>query len=136
MYAVGECVQHRGKTFGLVAPLLAQARVCAASLAERGARPYSTASDATQLKVSGIDVFSAGNYEPGAGCESLVLRDPKRGIYKRLVIQQDRIRGAVLYGDTRDSGWYLQLIKDGSNIQAFRDELLFGKPAEQAAGAA
>ena len=136
VYAVGECVQHRGKTFGLVAPLLAQARVCAASLAERGARPYSTASDATQLKVSGIDVFSAGNYEPGAGCESLVLRDPKRGIYKRLVIQQDRIRGAVLYGDTRDSGWYLQLIKDGSNIQAFRDELLFGKPAEQAAGAA
>lgn len=136
IYAVGECVQHRGRTFGLVAPLLAQARVCAASLAERGARGYSAAQDATQLKVSGIDVFSAGNYEQGAGCESLVLRDAKRGIYKRLVIQHDRIRGAVLYGDTRDSGWYLQLIKDGSDIRAFRDELLFGKPAEQAAGAA
>jgi NAD(P)H-dependent nitrite reductase small subunit len=136
IYAVGECVQHRGRTFGLVAPLLAQARVCAASLAERGARGYSAAQDATQLKVSGIDVFSAGNYEPGTGCESLVLRDAKRGIYKRLVIQHDRIRGAVLYGDTRDSGWYLQLIKDGSDIRSFRDELLFGKPAEQAAGAA
>jgi NAD(P)H-dependent nitrite reductase small subunit len=136
IYAVGECVQHRARTFGLVAPLLAQARVCAASLAERGARGYSAAQDATQLKVSGIDVFSAGNYEQGAGCESLVLRDAKRGVYKRLVIQDDRIRGAVLYGDTRDSGWYLQLIKDGSDIRAFRDELLFGKPAEQAAGAA
>jgi nitrite reductase (NADH) large subunit len=136
IYAVGECIQHRGRTFGLVAPLLAQARVCAASLAERGARGYSSVQDATQLKVSGIDVFSAGNYEPGTGCESLVLRDAKRGVYKRLVIQHDRIRGAVLYGDTRDSGWYLQLIKDGSDIRAFRDELLFGKPAEPAAGAA
>jgi nitrite reductase (NADH) large subunit len=136
IYAVGECVQHRGRTFGLAAPLLAQARVCAASLAERGSRGYSAAQDATQLKVGGIDVFSAGNYEQGGGCESLVLRDVKRGIYKRLVIQHDRIRGAVLYGDTRDSGWYLQLIKDRSDIRAFRDELLFGKPAEQAAGAA
>jgi nitrite reductase (NADH) large subunit len=65
-----------------------------------------------------------------------VLRDAKRGVYKRLVIQHDRIRGAVLYGDTRDSAWYLQLIKDRSDIRAFRDELLFGKPAEPAAGAA
>ena len=136
IYAVGECIQHRGRTFGLVAPLLAQARVCAASLAERGARGYSSVQDTTQLKVSGIDVFSAGNYGPGTGCESLVLRDARRGVYKRLVIQHDRIRGAVLYGDTRDSGWYLQLIRDGSDIRAFRDELLFGKPAEPAAGAA
>jgi nitrite reductase (NADH) large subunit len=133
IYAVGECVQHRGRTFGLVAPLLAQARVCAASLAERGARGYRTTHESTQLKVSGIEVFSAGNYEGGPGSESLVLRDTQRGVYKRLVIERDRVRGAVLYGDTRDSGWYLQLIKDGSNIQPFRDELLFGKPAVTAA---
>jgi nitrite reductase (NADH) large subunit len=128
IYAIGECVQHRGKTFGLVAPLLEQARVCATYLAERGTRGYRASQLSTQLKVSGIHVFSAGNYHAGPGAESLVLRDPKRGIYKRLVIEQDRIRGAVLYGDVRDSGWYLDLMNEGRNIHAFRDQLLFGAP--------
>ena len=128
IYAVGECVQHRGKTFGLVAPLLEQARICAAYLAERGTRGYRSSQLSTQLKVSGIHVFSAGNHLPGPGAESLVLRDPKRGIYKRLIIEQDRIRGAVLYGDVRDSGWYLDLMNEGRSIQAFRDQLLFGAP--------
>jgi nitrite reductase (NADH) large subunit len=128
IYAIGECVQHRGKTFGLVAPLLEQARVCATYLAERGTRGYRTSHPSTQLKVSGIQVFSAGNHHAGPGSESLVLRDPKRGIYKRLVIEQDKIRGAVLYGDVRDSGWYLVLMNEGRNIHAFRDQLLFGAP--------
>jgi nitrite reductase (NADH) large subunit len=128
IYAIGECVQHRGKTFGLVAPLLEQARVCATYLAERGTRGYRTSQPSTQLKVSGIHVFSAGNHHAGPGSESLVLRDPKRGIYKRLVIEQDKIRGAVLYGDVRDSGWYLDLMNEGRNIHAFRDQLLFGAP--------
>jgi NAD(P)H-dependent nitrite reductase small subunit len=131
IYAIGECVQHRGKTFGLVAPLLEQARVCATYLAERGTRGYRTSQPSTQLKVSGIHVFSAGNYQAGPGSESLVLRDPKRGIYKRLVIEQDRIRGAVLYGDVRDGGWYLDLMNEGRNIQALRDQLLFGAPRPQ-----
>jgi nitrite reductase (NADH) large subunit len=134
VYAVGECVQHRGKTFGLVAPLLAQARVCAASLAERGTRGYYSNNDSTQLKVSGIDVFSAGNYAGGPGCETLVLRDAKQGIYKRLVIERDRICGAVLYGDTRDSAWYLKLINERQDIQSLRDGLLFGRPESQTAG--
>ena len=128
IYAIGECVQHRGKTFGLVAPLLEQARVCATYLAERGTRGYRASQPSTQLRISGIHVFSAGNHHAGPGVESLVLRDPKRGIYKRLVIEQDKIRGAVLYGDVRDSGWYLDLMNEGRNIQALRDQLLFGAP--------
>ena len=131
IYAIGECVQHRGKTFGLVAPLLEQARVCATCLAERGTRGYCASQPSTQLKITGIDVFSAGNFESGPGSESLVLRDPKRGIYKRLVIEQDKIRGAVLYGDIRDSDWYLDLMNEGRDIRAFRDELLFGAPQSQ-----
>jgi nitrite reductase (NADH) large subunit len=128
IYAIGECVQHRGKTFGLVAPLFEQARVCASYLAERGTRGYCASPPSTQLKVTGINVFSAGNCDARPGSESLVLRDPKRGIYKRLVIEQDKIRGAVLYGDVRDGGWYLDLMKEGRNIHSFRDELLFGAP--------
>jgi NAD(P)H-dependent nitrite reductase small subunit len=128
IYAVGECVQHRGKTFGLVAPLMEQARVCATYLAERGTRGYRVSQQPTQLKVSGIHVFSAGNHDAGPGRESLVLRDAKRGVYKRLVIEQDRIRGAVLYGDVRDSAWYLDLMNEERNVHAFRDELLFGAP--------
>ena len=128
VYAVGECVQHRGKTFTLEAPLLEQARVCATCLAERSSRGYRGSQAATQMRVTGINVFSAGNFAAGPGSESLVLRDPKRGIYKRLVIERDKIRGAVLYGDVRDSGWYLELIEEGRDIQAFRDELLFGAP--------
>jgi NAD(P)H-dependent nitrite reductase small subunit len=128
IYAIGECVQHRGKTFGLVAPLFEQARVCATYLAERGIRGYRASPPSTQLKITGIDVFSAGNCDARPGSESLVLRDAKRGIYKRLVIEQDKIRGAVLYGDVRDSGWYLDLMKEDRNIRSFRDELLFGAP--------
>ena len=128
IYAVGECVQHRGKIFGLVAPLLEQARVCAAHLAERGTRGYRESPLSTQLRITGINVFSAGNVDTGPGVESLVLRDPKRGIYKRLVISEDRIRGAVLYGDVRDSAWYLDLMNAGRDIHTFRDELLFGAP--------
>ncbi len=111
-----------------MAPLFEQARVCATYLAERGTRGYRGSPPSTQLKVTGIDVFSAGNCEARPGSESLVLRDPKRGIYKRLVIERDKIRGAVLYGDVRDSGWYLDLMKEGRNIHSFRDQLLFGVP--------
>jgi NAD(P)H-dependent nitrite reductase small subunit len=126
IYAVGECVQHRDTTFGLVVPLWDQARVCAAYLAERGARRYRTSSYSTQLKVSGIDVFSAGDYAEGRGRESLVLRDPKRGVYKRLVLEGDKICGAVLYGDIRDGNWYFEMINERRDIGAVRAQLLFG----------
>ncbi|HEY6457778.1 MAG TPA: nitrite reductase small subunit NirD [Steroidobacteraceae bacterium] len=126
IYAVGECVQHRDSTFGLVAPLWEQARVCAAHLAERGVRRYGGSQVSTQLKVSGVKVFSAGDLQGGATSESLVLRDPRRGIYKRLLIEDNKVRGAVLYGDTGDGSWYFDLINEGRDVGSVRDTLLFG----------
>jgi nitrite reductase (NADH) large subunit len=127
IYAVGECVQHRGSTYGLVAPLFEQARVCAMQLAEAGTARYRGSKTATQLKVTGIDVFSAGEDTDSALGETLVLRDPRRGIYKRLVLVDNRVRGAVLYGDTRDGAWYFDLIKEGRDIGPLRDRLLLGE---------
>lgn len=134
VYAVGECVQHRNSTYGLVAPLWDQARVCAAYLAERGVRRYGGSRVSTHLKVSGIQVFSAGDFNPGESSESLVMRDPKRGVYKHLLLEGGKVRGAVLYGDTADSGWYFDLINEGREVGALRDRLLFGESAA-AAGA-
>ena len=126
IYAVGECVQHRDSTFGPVAPLREQARVCAAYLAERGVRRYGGSPVSSQLKARGVEVFSAGDLQGGAASESLVLRDPRRGIYKRLLIEDNKVRGAVLYGDTGDGSWYFDLINEGRDVGAVRDTLLFG----------
>jgi NAD(P)H-dependent nitrite reductase large subunit/NAD(P)H-dependent nitrite reductase small subunit len=127
VYAVGECVQHRNATYGLVAPLWEHARVCAAHLAELGHARYSGSKVSTQLKVTGIDVFSAGDFLGGDGAEDLVLRDARRGIYKRLVIKDNKIRGAVLFGDARDGNWYYELMNQGADIGSLRDKLLFGE---------
>jgi len=129
IYAVGECVQHRGVTFGLVAPLWEQAKVCATQLAGKGLRGYRSTHHPTQLKVGGIDLFSAGDCTDRPGCESLVMRDPARGIYRRLILEQDRLRGAVLYGDIRSGRWYTDLIRQGGDVSAMREQLLFGEPA-------
>ena len=134
IYAVGECVQHRNHTFGLVAPLWEQARVCAAHLAEVGVSRYRSSLTPTQLKVTGIDLYSVGDFSGADGTEALVLRDPRRGIYKRLVIGDNKLRGAVLYGDARDGAWYRDLVAGGRDITHLRDHLLFGPaPAEEAA---
>ncbi len=126
IYAVGECVQHRDNTFGLVAPLWEQARVCATHLAELGVSRFRGSFTSTQLKVTGIDLFSAGDFLGGPGTESLVMRDAKRGVYKRLVLKNDKVCGAVLYGDVKDGPWYLDLMTQQSDIGPFRDKLLFG----------
>ncbi len=126
IYAVGECVQHRNQTFGLVAPLWEQARVCAIHLAEVGVSRYRGTLPATQLKVAGIEVYSAGEFAGGDGAEALVLQDHRNGIYKRLLIQNNRLRGAVLYGDARDGSWYFDLMSAGRDIGGMRDRLLFG----------
>jgi nitrite reductase [NAD(P)H] large subunit len=138
VYAVGECVQHRNTVFGLVAPLWEQARVCAAHLAEVGVRRFRGALPATQLKVAGIEVYSAGDLSESAGGESLVLRDHRRGIYRRLVVRNDRLQGAVLFGDARLGSWYFELMTSGADIGALREQLLFGPdgPADGRAGAA
>jgi nitrite reductase (NADH) large subunit len=127
IYAVGECVSHRGIAYGLVAPLFEQAKVCANHLAQHGIGTYKGSVTSTKLKVTGIDVFSAGNFTGGPGCDDIVLHDPSGGVYKRLVLEGERLVGACLYGDTADGAWYFQLIKDGQDIHAVRDHLMFGQ---------
>ena len=127
IYAIGECVQHRGATYGLVAPLFEQARVCANHLAELGFARYSGSVTSTKLKVTGIDLFSAGDYLGGAGTDEMVFKDAACGVYKKLVLKDNRVAGAVLYGDTIDGPWYFQLMKDGTDIRHLRENLLFGQ---------
>jgi nitrite reductase (NADH) large subunit len=129
IYAVGECVQHRNSTYGLVAPLFDQARVCATHLAEFGIGHYVGSMVSTQLKVTGIDLFSAGDFVGTPTSEALVMRDARKGIYKRIVIENNKVRGAVLYGDVRDSAWYMELMTQGRDVGPLRDKLLFGQKA-------
>ncbi len=126
VYAVGECVQHRRATFGLVAPIWEQAKVCAAHLAGAGHRRYVQQASPTRLKVTGIELYSVGDFMGGEGSEDLVLRDARRGVYKRLVLDGPRLTGAVLYGDVQDGPWYFDLIQRGADISAMRHTLLFG----------
>ena len=127
IYAVGECVQHRGACYGLVAPLFEQAKVVANHLAEFGIGRYAGSQTSTKLKVTGIDLFSAGDFTGGADTEELLFQDAARGVYKKIVVKDNRITGAVLYGDTVDGSWYFQLLRDGTPIADFRDNLLFGQ---------
>ena len=124
--AVGECVEHDGQVYGLVAPLWDMCRSLADGLLARE-NPYRAAATSTKLKVAGLDVFSAGNFSGGDGCEDIVLRDAARGVYKRVVLKDDRVVGAVLYGDTADGGWYFDLIRKGENVAASRDVLIYGQ---------
>jgi nitrite reductase (NADH) large subunit len=136
IYAVGECVQHRGNTYGLVAPLWEQARVCAAHLAERGVTRYRGSQPNSQLKVSGIEVFSAGDHGKQAAAETIRYSDRAAGIYRRLWLRDNRLQAAVLFGDTRNSGWYAKLIEQQQDISALRETLLLGTPPEPEADAA
>ncbi|MFZ2727216.1 MAG: FAD-dependent oxidoreductase [Methylococcaceae bacterium] len=128
IYAVGECVQHRGDTFGLVAPLYEQAKVCANHLSYHGVADYITLPTATKLKVTGINLFSVGDYLGDKQCEQLIFTDKDLGIYKKLVLKDNQLMGAVLYGDTADGSWYSELLEQKINISAIREQLIFGKP--------
>ncbi|MBY6160074.1 nitrite reductase large subunit NirB [Mameliella alba] len=134
IFAVGECVELDGQLFGLVAPLYDQAKVVAAGLLDTPAA-FVPKELSTKLKVTGCDLFSAGDFAEGEGREDIVFRDPARGVYKRLVIEGDRLVGAVMYGDTADSNWFFGLIKDGTDISDMRETLIFG-PAYQGGGQA
>jgi nitrite reductase (NADH) large subunit len=127
IYAVGECVSHRGTAYGLVAPLFEMAKVCANHLSRMGIGRYEGSVVSTKLKVTGIDLFSAGNFVGGADTEEIVLHDAVGGVYKKLVIRNDRIIGGVMYGDTVDGSWYLQLLRDKQNVAELRDHLMFGQ---------
>lgn len=125
IFGLGECVEHDRQLFGLVAPLYDQARVLAATLLGQPAA-FQPVQTATKLKVTGVDLFSAGDFADAPGREDIVFRDPGRGMYKRLVLEGDRLLGAVIYGDTADGAWFFDLIKQGKDITDLRDTLIFG----------
>ena len=127
VYSVGECVQHRGQAYGLVAPLFEQAKVCANHLAQLGYSRYLGSVTSTKLKVTGIDLFSAGDFIGDDTTENIVMKDVARGVYKKIVIKDNKIQGAVLYGDTVDGAWYFQLLRDNTDITDIRDHLMFGQ---------
>jgi nitrite reductase (NADH) large subunit len=126
IFALGECAEIAGQTFGLVAPLYEMAGVAAAQLTGDGAANFTPSATATKLKVTGINLFSAGDFAEGKDREEIVLRDAARGIYKRLVLKDNKLIGAVFYGDTSDSAWFFDLVKRGTDITAMRETLIFG----------
>ena len=136
IYAVGECVQHRKAVYGLVAPLYEQAGVCANHLAGHGTTRYPGSIVSTRLKVTGVELFSAGNFLGGDGTRDQVYTDRKRGIYKRLVLRNGRLEGAILYGDAADGGWYFDLMQQRADVARYRDRLVFGRRYAEAAAAA
>ncbi len=126
IHAIGECAEHRGACYGLVEPAYEQARVLARRLAGENVA-YSGSVLATNLKVSGVSVFSAGDFMAAtAGADEIVLNDPGLGVYKKLVVANDRLIGAVLFGDTSNGLRYLNLMRTGSPIAHVRDDLIFG----------
>ncbi|MDR6152564.1 nitrite reductase (NADH) large subunit [Acidovorax delafieldii] len=127
IYAVGECAAHRGIAYGLVAPLFEQGKVLANHLAEFGIGRYQGSLTSTKLKVTGIDLFSAGDFQGGENTEEIVMSDPFGGVYKKLVIKDDKLVGACLYGDTVDGSWYFKLLRDGRSVSDIRDKLMFGE---------
>ena len=127
IYAIGECVAHRGSTYGLVAPLFEMAKVCANHLAQIGIGRYTGSQTSTKLKVTGIDLFSAGDFTGGPDTEEIVLSDPASGVYKKLVLKDDKLVGSVLYGDTVDGSWYFKLLREGRKVGELRDRLMFGE---------
>jgi len=127
IYSVGECAAHRGIAYGLVAPLFEQAKVAANHLAQFGIGRYLGSLTSTKLKVTGIDLFSAGEFMGGEGTEEIVMSDPYGGVYKKLVIKDDKLIGACMYGDTVDGAWYFKLLREGRKISDIRDKLMFGE---------
>ena len=127
IYSVGECAAHRGIAYGLVAPLFEQAKVAANHLAQLGIARYTGSLTSTKLKVTGIDLFSAGDFMGGADHEEIVMSDPFGGVYKKLVIKDDKLVGACLYGHTVDGSWYFKLLRDGRSVNDIRDKLIFGE---------
>ena len=135
IYALGECVEHRGALFGLVAPLYDMAKIVADRITRTAESDYAPAVTGTRLKVTGIDMFSAGDFIGDDTTDDVVFRDTARGVHKKLVIRDDKLIGAVLYGEARDSAWYFDLIRDKADISALRDTLVFG-PVAGTGGAA
>jgi nitrite reductase (NADH) large subunit len=133
IYAIGECIEHNGQVFGLVAPIWDQAKVCGAQLAGDAAAVYVPPPVFTSLKITGIDVFSAGVLAAADDAdEEITLHDAKYGLYKKVILRDDRVVGSVLYGSVADGPWHVQLMRDKVDVSAFRDRIVFGRDfAEQ-----
>lgn len=127
IYAVGECVQHKDQVYGLVAPLFEQAKVCANHLAQLGFAYYKGSVTFSKLKVTGVELFSTGDFMGDETTENIVMKDVARGVYKKIVLKENRIHGAVIFGDTVDGSWYYQLLRDRTDISGFREQLLYGQ---------
>lgn len=130
IFAVGECAEHRGQCYGLVAPIWEMCRALAETLTGADGA-YAGSMLSTRLKVSGVDVFSAGKFAGGDGCEDIVFRDAGRGVYKRIVLEQGKVAGAVLFGDAVDGGWYFDLMRSGADVSELRETLVFGQAATE-----
>ncbi len=136
IYAVGECIEHNGQVFGLVAPIWEQTKVCGARLAGDAAAVYVPPPIFTSLKITGIDVFSAGALAAAdEGDDEITLHDARRGVYKKVILRDDRVVGSVLYGSVADGPWHVQLMRDKVDVSAFRDQLVFGRAFAEQEGA-
>ena len=130
IWAIGECVEHRGQCYGMVAPIWEMCRTLGEALTD-GEGAYEGSALSTRLKVSGVDVFSAGKHQGGDGCEDIVFRDAGRGVYKRIVLEDGKVAGAVLFGDAADGAWYFDLMRSGEPVGDFRETLVFGQAASE-----
>ena len=126
IYAVGECVAHRGANYGLLAPLFEMAKVCANHLAEMGIGRYAGSTPSTRLKVTGIELFSAGDFMGDGDAETITLHDPGADVYRKVVLRHNRVVGAALFGDTDGAGWLLDLMQSRQDVRAIRDAVVFG----------
>jgi nitrite reductase (NADH) large subunit len=126
VYAVGECVEHNGLVYGLVAPIWDMAKVAADNICAVAETAFVPVASGTRLKVSGIEMFSAGEFMGDKTTEDILLRDPARGIYKRLVLRDDKLVGVLCFGEARDAAWYYQLLCDGADLSGLRETMIFG----------
>lgn len=125
--AIGECAEHRGVTYGLVAPLYEQAAILARRLAGDQDVTYQGSTVATSLKISGVELYSAGSFADDGPGQRILFRDPALGVYRKLQVQDGRLAGAILVGNAADGAWYAELIRDGTEVEPFRDGLIFGR---------
>ncbi len=133
IFALGECAEAHGQCFGLVAPLYDMATIVAAQLAGDARASFNPSATATKLKVTGIQLFSAGDFADGADREEIVLRDAARGVYRRLVVKDGKLVGVVLYGDVSHGAWLFDLLKRGADIADVRETMMFGPGAAEGA---
>ncbi len=133
IHAVGECTEHRGQTFGLVAPLMEQGKALAAAITGNEGPAFTGSTSATKLKIMGVEIFSAGSIDDSApGVETVRYEDPSLGIYKKLLLKNNRLEGVILVGDVSEERHYTGWLREETNLAPHRKHLLFPPPAEDA----